>query len=157
MPTDAPAGARPPARPIRRLLIANRGEIAIRIARTAAELGIETVAVFSRDEAAALHPRKADAAHALEADGPAAYLDADALIAAARENACDAIHPGYGFLSERADFARACIEAGLVFVGPAPRTLDLFGDKAAARAHAIVAEVHALAGAVRRVAMRRDR
>jgi acetyl/propionyl-CoA carboxylase alpha subunit len=146
MPTDAPAGARPPARPIRRLLIANRGEIAIRIARTAAELGIETVAVYSRDEAAALHPRKADAAHALEADGPAAYLDADALIAAARENACDAIHPGYGFLSERADFARACIEAGLVFVGPAPRTLDLFGDKAAARAHAIRCGVPVLSG-----------
>jgi acetyl/propionyl-CoA carboxylase alpha subunit len=146
MTTDASAGARPPARPIRRLLIANRGEIAIRIARTAAELGIETVAVFSRDDASALHPRKADAAHALGADGPAAYLDAAALIMAAREHDCDAIHPGYGFLSERADFARACVEAGLAFVGPAPRTLELFGDKAAARAHAIRCGVPVLSG-----------
>jgi acetyl/propionyl-CoA carboxylase alpha subunit len=144
MTPDAPA--RPPARPIRRLLIANRGEIAIRIARTAAELGIATVAVHSRDDADALHPRKADAAHALGADGPAAYLDAAALVAAARETGCDAVHPGYGFLSERADFAQACADAGLVFVGPAPRTLALFGDKAAARAHAIRCGVLTLSG-----------
>jgi acetyl/propionyl-CoA carboxylase alpha subunit len=144
MTPDAPA--RPAARPIRRLLIANRGEIAIRIARTAAELGIATVAVHSRDDADALHPRKADAAHALAADGPAAYLDAAALVAAARETGCDAVHPGYGFLSERADFAQACADAGLVFVGPSPRTLALFGDKAAARAHAIRCGVPTLSG-----------
>ena len=144
MTSDAPA--RPVARPIRRLLIANRGEIAIRIARTAAELGIGTVAVHSRDDADALHPRKADAAHALGGDGPAAYLDAAALVAAARETGCDAIHPGYGFLSERADFAQACADAGLVFVGPAPRTLALFGDKAAARGHAIRCGVPTLTG-----------
>jgi acetyl/propionyl-CoA carboxylase alpha subunit/acetyl-CoA carboxylase carboxyltransferase component len=152
MPTDPtserPAG-RPAARPLRRLLIANRGEIAIRIARTAAELGIETVAVFSRDEAAALHPRKADAAVALDADGPAAYLDAARLTAAARESGCDAIHPGYGFLSEDAGFAQACADAGLVFVGPTPKTLALFGDKAAARAHALRCGVPVLPGTER--------
>ncbi len=128
------------------LLIANRGEIAIRVARTAAELGIETVAVHSRDDAGALHPRKADAAHALDGDGPAAYLDVAAMVAAARETGCDALHPGYGFLSEREDFAQACLDAGLVFVGPAPRTLALFGDKAAARAHAIRCGVPTLTG-----------
>jgi acetyl/propionyl-CoA carboxylase alpha subunit len=149
MTSDAPTGARSAPRPIRRLLIANRGEIAIRIARTAAELGIETVAVFSRDDATALHPRKADSAHALDGDGPAAYLDAAALIAAARETGCDAIHPGYGFLSERGDFAQACLDSGLTFVGPAPRTLALFGDKAAARAHAIRCGVPTLAGTER--------
>jgi acetyl/propionyl-CoA carboxylase alpha subunit len=137
---------RPTPRPPKRLLIANRGEIAIRIARTAAELGIETVAVFSRDDAASLHTRKADAAHALDADGPAAYLDGAALIAAAREAGCDAVHPGYGFLSESAGFAQACIESGLTFVGPQPRTLALFGDKAAARAHAVRCGVPVLAG-----------
>jgi acetyl/propionyl-CoA carboxylase alpha subunit len=144
MTTDA--SGRPAPRPIRRLLIANRGEIAIRVARTAAELGIETVAVFSRDDAASLHPRKADAAHALDGDGPAAYLDAEALIAAARAAGCDAIHPGYGFLSERAGFAQACLDADLVFVGPSPRTLALFGDKAAARTHAIRCGVPTLTG-----------
>ncbi|MEI7445634.1 MAG: biotin carboxylase N-terminal domain-containing protein, partial [Burkholderiales bacterium] len=143
---DAPAGARPAARPIRRLLIANRGEIAIRIARSAAELGIETVAVYSRDDALALHPRKTDQARALDADGPAAYLDAAALVAAAREAGCDAVHPGYGFLSEQASFAQACADAGLAFVGPTPRTLALFGDKAAARAHAIRCGVPTLPG-----------
>ncbi|MFZ4758142.1 MAG: biotin carboxylase N-terminal domain-containing protein, partial [Burkholderiaceae bacterium] len=152
MPTDPtserPAG-RPAARPLRRLLIANRGEIAIRIARTAAELGIETVAVFSRDEATALHPRKADTAVALDADGPAAYLDAARLTAAARESGCDAIHPGYGFLSEDAGFAQACADAGLVFVSPTPKTLALFGDKAAARAHALRCGVPVLPGTER--------
>jgi len=137
---------RPTPRPPKRLLIANRGEIAIRIARTAAELGIETVAVHSRDDAASLHTRKADAVHALEADGPAAYLDGAALIAAARLTGCDAVHPGYGFLSESAGFAQACIDAGLTFVGPQPRTLALFGDKAAARAHAARCGVPVLAG-----------
>jgi acetyl/propionyl-CoA carboxylase alpha subunit len=144
MTSDAPG--RPAARPIRRLLIANRGEIAIRIARSAAELGIETVAVFSRDDARSLHPRKTDAAHALEGDGPAAYLDAAGLIAAARETGCDAVHPGYGFLSERADFAQACAAAQLAFVGPAPSALALFGDKAAARGHAIRCGVPTLSG-----------
>jgi acetyl/propionyl-CoA carboxylase alpha subunit/acetyl-CoA carboxylase carboxyltransferase component len=140
------AARRTAPRPPRRLLIANRGEIAIRIARTAAELGIETVAVHSRDDAASLHTRKADTTHALDADGPAAYLDAAAIVAAARATGCDAVHPGYGFLSESAAFAQACADAGLVFVGPQPRTLALFGDKAAARAHAVKCGVPVLAG-----------
>jgi acetyl/propionyl-CoA carboxylase alpha subunit/acetyl-CoA carboxylase carboxyltransferase component len=116
------------------VLIANRGEIAIRIARAAAEHGLRAVAVYSEDDAAALHTRKADEARALRGAGPAAYLDAEQIVAAARESGCDAIHPGYGFLSEQAAFARRCAEAGLVFVGPSPAALDLFGDKARARA-----------------------
>lgn len=131
---------------MKKLLIANRGEIAIRIARTAAEMGIETLAVHSSDDALSLHIRKADAAHALSGAGPAAYLDADQIIAAAREHGCDAVHPGYGFLSENAAFARACAQAGLIFVGPSPETLELFGDKGRARALAAQCDVPILAG-----------
>jgi acetyl/propionyl-CoA carboxylase alpha subunit/acetyl-CoA carboxylase carboxyltransferase component len=118
---------------IRRLLIANRGEIAIRVARAARELGITSIAAFSEDDATSLHRRLADEAVALPGVGPRAYLDAAQLVAAAKAAACDAIHPGYGFLSESAAFARACAEAGLTFVGPDPETLELFGDKARAR------------------------
>ncbi|MBY0333113.1 MAG: carbamoyl-phosphate synthase large subunit [Acetobacteraceae bacterium] len=116
-----------------RLLIANRGEIAIRIARAAAELGIASVAVHSRDDADSLHLRHADAVHALAGAGPAAYIDVAAILFAAQAAGCDAVHPGYGFLSENAAFARACADAGLSFIGPAPDILDLFGDKTAAR------------------------
>src|SRR5690349_18146880 len=118
---------------IRKLLIANRGEIAIRVARSAAELGMATVAVFSEDDAAALHTRKADDAKALKGSGPAAYLDVAQIVEAARETGCDAIHPGYGFLSENAAFAQACAPAEILFVGPTPETLSAFGDKARAR------------------------
>ena len=131
---------------IRKLLIANRGEIAIRIARSAAELGIATVAVFSEDDAAALHTRKTDDARALLGSGPAAYLDGAQIIAAAQETGCDAIHPGYGFLSENADFAQACGKAGIVFIGPAPETLAAFGDKARAREIARACDVPVLPG-----------
>jgi len=131
---------------VKKLLIANRGEIAVRIARTAAEMGVETLAVYSSDDAASLHMRQADAAHALGAAGPAAYLDAEAILAAARAHGCDAIHPGYGFLSENAAFARACAAAAVTFVGPDPETLDLFGDKGAARALAERCDVPILAG-----------
>src|SRR5437870_9584020 len=113
-----------------RLLIANRGEIAIRIARTAADLGIETVGVFAEDDATSLHRRHVDTARALRGSGPHAYLDVEQLVAVARDTGCDAVHPGYGFLSEQAAFARRCAEAGLVFVGPRPETLALLGDKA---------------------------
>ena len=117
-----------------KLLIANRGEIAVRILRAAAELGMRTVAVFSQDDAESLHRRLADASHALAKAGAAAYLDIDAILQAAKETGCDAIHPGYGFLSENAEFARRCAEADLTFVGPSPELLALFGDKAEARA-----------------------
>ncbi|MDB5071240.1 MAG: carbamoyl-phosphate synthase large subunit, partial [Candidatus Eremiobacteraeota bacterium] len=131
---------------VTRLLIANRGEIAIRIARAAAALGIVSVAAFSRDDAESLHVRIADEAVPLPGSGPAAYLDADALLAAAGASACDAVHPGYGFLSENAAFAQCCIDAGLTFVGPRPDVLELFGDKARARALARSLHVPLLAG-----------
>src|SRR5688572_23624094 len=99
---------RPKTMPVTKLLIANRGEIAIRIARTAADLGIATVAVHPEDDARSLHTRMTDAAVQLPGTGAAAYLDVPAIITAARENGCDAIHPGYGFLSENAAFATAC-------------------------------------------------
>lgn len=102
---------------ITRVLIANRGEIAIRIARSAAELGIASVAVNSDHDARSLHVRRADEARALPRRGPAAYLDIDAIIGVAKDAGCDAIHPGYGFLSESATFARRCREAGITCRG----------------------------------------
>ncbi len=116
------------------LLIANRGEIAIRIIRAAAEMGIRTVAIFPDDDAASLHTRKADEARRLNGAGAAAYLDGEQIIALARDAGCDAIHPGYGFLSENAGFARRCASEGITFVGPRAEMLELFGDKVQARA-----------------------
>ena len=116
-----------------KLLIANRGEVAVRILRAASELGIRTVAVYSQDDAHSLHWRLADESCALDKSGAAAYLDADAILQAAKGARCDAIHPGYGFLSENAGFASRCAEAGLAFVGPRPDLLSLFGNKAEAR------------------------
>jgi acetyl/propionyl-CoA carboxylase alpha subunit/acetyl-CoA carboxylase carboxyltransferase component len=116
------------------LLVANRGEIAIRVMRAAADLGVRCVAVYSDDDAASRHTLQADEARSLGAVGPAAYLDIDRILDIAAETGCDAIHPGYGFLSENPIFARRCEAAGLHFVGPTPETLELFGDKAAARA-----------------------
>ncbi|XOV86532.1 MAG: carboxyl transferase domain-containing protein [Pseudomonadota bacterium] len=130
----------------RSLLIANRGEIAIRIARAAADLGIRSVAVYSEDDANSLHLRASDACHALAGSGALAYLDMDAVIEAAIANDCDAIHPGYGFLSEQAAFAAKCEAAGITFVGPRVSHLELFGDKARARAAAVRAEVPVLRG-----------
>jgi len=115
------------------LLIANRGEIAIRIIRAAAEMGIRTVTVFADDDSASLHTRKADEARRLSGAGAAAYLDAEQIIALAKEAGCDAIHPGYGFLSENAGFARRCASEGITFVGPRAEILELFGDKVQAR------------------------
>jgi len=131
---------------LKKLLIANRGEIAVRIARTAAEMGIVTVAVFSEDDALSLHTRKTDEARGLKGKGAAAYLDSAQIVSIARAAGCDAVHPGYGFLSENAEFARACADAGLVFVGPSPETLALFGDKARARQLAQETNVPVLPG-----------
>ena len=118
---------------LKNLLIANRGEIAIRIARTASDLGISTVAIHAEDDSQSLHTRHADEVLSLDAVGVPAYLDIARIIALAQEAGCDAVHPGYGFLSEIAEFAQACESAGLVFVGPSVETLQRFGDKAQAR------------------------
>jgi acetyl/propionyl-CoA carboxylase alpha subunit len=134
------------ARGIERLLVANRGEIAVRVCRAADVLGIETVAVAPADDAGALHLRRATAAHTLPGRGAAAYLDALALVAAAQATGCDAVHPGYGFLSERAHFADACEAAGLAFVGPDAATLAGLGDKTAARALATACGVPTVPG-----------
>src|SRR5579884_569616 len=118
---------------IQTVLIANRGEIAIRIARAAAELNIRTIAVYSEDDTHSLHIRKVEEAHPLQEKGAAAYLDVEQLLSIAKATHCDAIHPGYGFLSENAHFARRCAEEGLHFIGPSADILELFGDKVKAR------------------------
>ena len=138
---------------VTKLLIANRGEIAVRIARAAADIGLRNVAVYSEDDAQSLHPRMADQAQPLPGQGAAAYLDAQAVIAAAHETGCDAIHPGYGFLAESADFARHCADAGLTFIGPGVDHLTLFGDKARARAAAAAASVPVIRGIDRSVSL----
>ena len=132
--------------PFKKILIANRGEIAIRIARAAASLGIPTVAVFPEDDRASLRLRHADAAHLLPGRGVRAYLDMEAIVAAARATGCDAVHPGYGFLSENAAFAQRCADAGLRFIGPNLQALRVFGDKVAAKALARQARVPMIVG-----------
>ncbi|HWV09171.1 MAG TPA: biotin carboxylase N-terminal domain-containing protein, partial [Pseudomonas sp.] len=130
----------------KKVLIANRGEIAVRLVRALQDLGIASVAVYAKDDAQALHAQLADTAVALQASGPSAYLDIPALLAIAQAEGCDAVHPGYGFLSERADFAQACAQAGVTFIGPTPEQLSLFGDKAAARALAQQCDVPVMPG-----------
>ncbi|MGP4002419.1 carboxyl transferase domain-containing protein [Streptomyces sp. 8N706] len=127
-----------------KLLVANRGEIAVRVIRAAHELGLEAVALRSRDESDALHVRLADEAVALDGEGPGAFLDGAAVAAAAVRAGCDAVHPGYGLLAENADFARQCIDAGLTWVGPRPEVLEVFGDKSAARSLAARLDVPVL-------------
>ncbi len=119
---------------IKSVLVANRGEIAIRIMRTAADNDLRSVAIYAEDDAKSLHLQKADEAIALQGRGAAAYLNAGQVVEKALSSGSDAVHPGYGFLSENADFAALCEKKGLVFVGPTPEQLSLFGDKARARA-----------------------
>ena len=135
------------------ILIANRGEISIRIARAAAELGIRSVAIYSEDDKASLHTKMADDAILIPGSGAKAYLDKNAIILAAQEMGCDALHPGYGFLSERADFAEHCEASGITFVGPSIEHLKLFGDKGEARSAAIAAGVPVLQGIDRSVTL----
>jgi acetyl/propionyl-CoA carboxylase alpha subunit len=117
------------------ILIANRGEIAVRVHRAAASLGLRTVSVFTSDDRTARHVQLSD--EAVPLTSAAGYLDADELIEIAVRRECSLVHPGYGFLSENADFASRCADAGLIFVGPTPHVLKLLGDKASARALAV--------------------
>ena len=133
---------------IKKLLVANRSEIAIRVFRTAHELGIRTVAIYSHKDRYALHRFKADEAYLIgNPDEPIrAYLDIEWIVALARENHVDAIHPGYGFLSENPDFARACEREGIIFIGPQVEVLERLGDKTAARKIAAKVGVPVLGG-----------
>ena len=142
---------------ITKVLIANRGEIAVRVARAAADLGLATVAVHSPDDSDSLHARMADEARALPGAGVAGYLDVDALLDAAAAAGADAVHPGYGFLAERADFAERVRTAGMAFVGPAAEHLRLFGDKVRARVEARAAGVPTLRGIDRAVSLEEAR
>ncbi|MEW6186353.1 MAG: carboxyl transferase domain-containing protein, partial [Thermodesulfobacteriota bacterium] len=135
------------------LLIANRGEIAIRIIRAANDLGIRTVSVFSEDDSESLHTRMADEACLLNGRGVSAYLDINGILSAATSKNCNAIHPGYGFLAEQANFARRCEEEGILFIGPSITNLELFGDKARARESAARAGVPVLRGINRAVSL----
>src|SRR5437870_8733274 len=145
MADEATAG---PGRRVRKLMAANRSEIAIRVFRTAHELGLRTVAIYAHEDRFALHRFKADEAYRIGTPGEPlrAYLDIDAIITLAREREVDAIHPGYGFLSENAKFAQACKDAGIVFVGPRVEVLKQLGDKLAARRLARLAKVPVLSG-----------
>src|SRR5580765_7510644 len=140
-----PAGEK---RTFRKLLVANRSEIAIRVFRAATELGFRTVAIYAQEDRLAIHRFKADEAYLVgEGKGPVgAYLDIAGIVALAREKGVDMIHPGYGFLAENAEFARACQKAGIIFVGPRPELLELMGDKVAARSLATKLKIPTLPG-----------
>jgi pyruvate carboxylase len=144
--SEAPPAA--PIRPVRKLLVANRSEIAIRVFRTANELGIRTVAIYSHEDRFALHRFKADEAYRVGRPGEPirAYLDIPGIVALAKQHEVDAVHPGYGFLSENPAFARACAEAGMLFVGPRVDILEQLGDKVVARHIAQKAGVPVLPG-----------
>jgi len=133
---------------IRKVLVANRGEIAIRIFRACTELGIRTVAIYSQEDSGSYHRYKADEAYLVGAGKKPieAYLDIEGILEIARTNDVDAIHPGYGFLSENAEFARRCQEEGITFIGPNVNHLEIFGDKAKAREAAIRAGLPVVPG-----------
>jgi acetyl-CoA carboxylase biotin carboxylase subunit len=132
------------ALPMKRVLIANRGEISVRISRTLRELGIEALAVYTAEDRASLHARSAD--RAVELRSPLGYLDAEELLQIGRREGCDALHPGYGFLSENAEFAAACWTAGLCFIGPPPSAISAMGNKQRARARMAASGVPIIPG-----------
>lgn len=136
------------SRRINKVLVANRGEIAIRVFRACSELNIRTVAIYSKEDSSSLHRYKADEAYIVgEGKKPIdAYLDIDGIIEIAKESEADAIHPGYGFLSENIHFARRCEEEGIIFIGPKSEHLDMFGDKVKAREQAIKANIPVIPG-----------
>lgn len=131
---------------IKKLLIANRGEIAVRIARACKELGVRSVAIYSEADRYALHVKKADEAHLISTDPLKGYLNPHKIVNLAVETGCDAIHPGYGFLSENAEFARVCESRGIKFVGPSANVIHSMGDKLQARCSAINAGVPVIPG-----------
>ena len=128
-------------RPIKKLLVANRGEIAVRILRAASELKLRTVSVYTYEDRFSPHRYKADEAYQIGKDDEPLkpYLDIEAIIKVAKRNHVDAIHPGYGFLSENVTFARRCREEDIIFIGPTPEAMQMLGDKVAAKENAIAA------------------
>ena len=127
-----------PETSLKAVLIANRGEIAVRIARSARDLGIRSIAVYSDADTGALHTLVADEAYRLPGNSASeTYMNVPALISLAHKVGADCVHPGYGFLSENSDFARAVVDAGLTWIGPTPESIDLLGDKIAARRVAV--------------------
>ncbi len=143
---SAPGNPRP--RDAKKLMAANRNEIAVRVFRAATELGLRTVAIYAQEDRLSIHRFKADEAYLVgQGKGPvSAYLDVAGIVALAKEKEVDLIHPGYGFLAENADFARACAAAGIIFVGPSPEIIELMGNKVAARALAKKINVSTLPG-----------
>lgn len=133
---------------LRKVLVANRGEIAIRVFRACTELGISTVAIYTKEDRFSLHRYKADEAYLVgkHKNPVEAYLDIEGILEVAVASKCDAIHPGYGFLSESHEFAKACADAGITFIGPTPEQLDVFGDKVKARGVAALAGIPVVPG-----------